>query len=202
MDEFVETVKDTVNRVATRPGSRSRSRAGSRSGSRYDHRRRSSDGTISSLQGISREHTYNELESPKTEQARSLSAKVPVVSAVMGSVSSIVMRTTCSLMKVIHRRNIWEDEERGRSRLSVINELDEVTSSRENEKHELSSFGNRVGLANAVADFQWWWARSKLNPWRLKRPVNTSPGVVIIMTEVMVTSAKMDVQQHHVGYTI
>ncbi|KAJ4418213.1 hypothetical protein N0V82_005687 [Gnomoniopsis sp. IMI 355080] len=202
MDEFVETVKGTVSRVATRPGSRSRSRAGSRAGSRLDHRRRSSDGTIKSLPGILREHTYNEIESPKTEQAGSLSSKVPVASKVMASVSSIVMRTTCSLMKVFHRRDIWEDEERGRSRLSVINELDEVTSSRENEKHEVSSFGIRIGLANSVADVQWWWARSRLNPWRLKGPVKPSPGVVIIMTEVMVTSAKMDVQQHQVGYPV
>ncbi|KAJ4387515.1 hypothetical protein N0V93_008108 [Gnomoniopsis smithogilvyi] len=197
MDELVETVKDTVNRVATRSGSRSRSRAGSR----REHLRRSSEGTISSFTGISREHTFKEIESPKTERAHDLSNKVPKVSAVMESVSSFAMRTCCSLMKVFRRTHVWEDEERGRSRLSVINELDEVSSPKENEKKELRRLGNwiPVGISASMADVQWWWARSKVNPWRLSRTVNPSPGVVIIMTEVMVTSAKMDVQQSSHG---
>lgn len=198
MDELVETVRDTVSRVATRPGSRSRSRAGSRAGSRMEHKRRSSEGTISSLPGLSREHTYNEIESPEAEQSPSLSTKMPRVSAVMESVASLAMRTSCSFMKVFHRRNVAEDEERGRSRLSVINELEEVTTSRDNEKHKPSAFARkRVDLSTSAADVQWWWARSRLNPWRLKGLGSGSPGVVIIMTEVKVTSSKKEIESHH-----
>lgn len=208
MDDFVETVKDTVNRVATRPGSRSRSRAGSRAesriGSRMDHRRRSSEGTISSLPGDLRDHSYNEIDSPKTEGARSLSAKLPAISTMLGSVSSLAMRASCSLIKILRRRGPRGDEERGRSRLSVINELDEVTSARENEKHKRSRFASRIpDLSASVADCQWWWARSHLNPWSSKRPADDpTPGVVIIMTEVMVTSGKREQIQSHHGYPV
>lgn len=195
MDELVETVKDTVNRVAARPGSRSRSRAGSRTGSRMEHKRRSSEGTISSLPGISREHTYNEIESPKTEQSPSLSTSMPRVTAVMESVVSLAMQTSCLFLKAFRRKSVEQDEERGRSRLSVINELEEVTTPREAEKNQkLSAFATRrVDLSASAADVQWWWARSRLNPWRLKGPNNASPGVVIIMTEVMVTSSKKEI---------
>lgn len=86
------------------------------------------------------------------------------------------------------------DEERGRSRLSVIKELDEVIIQRECKKNRLSALVTRVDLSASVADFQWWWARSNLNPWKLKRPADDpSSGIIIIMTEVEVTRGKIEI---------
>lgn len=192
MDGIVDSVKDTVNRVATRPGSRARSR----SDSRQTHRRWSSDRTIRSIPCVPREHSFIELDSPETERARSMNTKMPKVSAAMGSVSSAVMQTVCKVLQVLRRRDNG-DEERGRSRLSVINELEEVTSQRETGKHKVKNFAKPVDLSAAMADLQWWWARSKLNVWKSKRSAeDASSGVIIIMTEVEITTDKMEIHRH------
>lgn len=154
------------------------------------------------LGALKREHSFVELDSPTTttKPAIDFGLRAPRVGAAVGAVCSGVMRVVCWVKNVSGRRAGGAAE--GRSRLSVIGELDEASlrmdycyrggkEAARGEHHQLL----RDRASSAMVNVKWWWKMSRVNIRNRTRPAGPSPcsGVLVIMTDVEPTKPRMAV---------